>query len=102
MDGRQSQSPADHLFKSIATETKRDGVGIILSGSGTDGTLGLREINEAGGTTIVQKPSTADEPSMPEAAESIGVVDYVLSPNEIGHELSQLADRSVDQNEGEG
>ena len=64
--------------------------------------LGLREINEAGGTTIVQKPSTADEPSMPESAESLGVVDYVLSPSEIGHELVQLANRSVDQHEGEG
>ncbi len=99
--GDNPHSPVDHLFKSIASEAKRNGVGVILSGNGTDGTLGLREISEAGGTTIVQTSKTASEPSMPESAESLGVVDYVLSPAEISSELLQMAVRSEDESNGD-
>ncbi|MBB3209228.1 two-component system CheB/CheR fusion protein [Rhodopirellula rubra] len=94
--GDNPHSPVDHLFTSIASQAKRNSVGVILSGAGTDGTLGLREISEAGGTTIVQSSKTASEPSMPESAESLGVVDYVLSTKEISSELLQLAERSDD------
>ena len=99
--GDNPYPPIDQLFTSIANHAKHRGVGVILSGDGTDGTLGLRQISEAGGTTIVQDPKTADEPSMPASAESLGMVDYILSPEEISHELLQLAQRSIDQSKGE-
>lgn len=68
----------DHLFRSLADTYSSKAVGLVFSGSGTDGTAGLRALKAAGGLSIVQHPGSADYPSMPESAIDAGVVDEIL------------------------
>jgi two-component system, chemotaxis family, protein-glutamate methylesterase/glutaminase len=68
----------DVLFESAAQAFKNKLIGIILTGSSTDGTLGLKRIKECGGVTIVQDPSTAESDYMPASAMAAMQVDYVL------------------------
>lgn len=75
---RGSRKAIDHFFTSLARELGDASVGIIMSGSGTDGTAGLRAIRAAGGLTLVQDPDTADHPSMPSSAIDADVVDRVM------------------------
>jgi two-component system, chemotaxis family, protein-glutamate methylesterase/glutaminase len=73
-----SRPSIDVLFESAA-DAFRDGVvGVLLTGANADGTAGLRRIRDFGGTTLVQDPSTAERPEMPEAAIRAGVADRVL------------------------
>ncbi|MDY6899293.1 MAG: CheR family methyltransferase [Cyanobacteriota bacterium] len=65
-------------------------MGVILSGTGSDGTNGLRAINEAGGFAMVQEPTTAEFDGMPRTAIATGVVDRILSPQELAEVISQL------------
>ncbi len=65
-EGRQL--PIDFLFRSLAQVQRERGVGIVLSGTGSDGTLGIREIRAVGGLTMAQDPQTADYASMPQSA----------------------------------
>lgn len=78
------------LFASLAETHKENAIGIILSGYGSDGALGLKAIKEAGGVTFAQDGS-AEVGSMPDSAISLGVVDFVLSPKEIALELARLS-----------
>ena len=73
---RGRRSPIDMLFQSIAAG-RGDGIAILLSGSGSDGTLGVRAVKEAGGVIFAQDPSEAEYPMMPESAIATGVVDFV-------------------------
>ncbi len=66
-------------------------VGVVLSGSGTDGTLGLKAIKNEGGITFAQEPSTATQPGMPQSAIDARCADFSLTPAEIGDELMRLA-----------
>jgi len=75
--------PIDHFFRSLAEEKGENAVGIILSGTGTDGTLGMREIKARGGTTMVQDPTTTEYPGMPTSALSSLSIDHVLRPEEM-------------------
>jgi two-component system CheB/CheR fusion protein len=77
----------DVLFSSLAKTHKENVIGIVLSGSGSDGTRGLKEIKLEGGMTFAQDDS-AKFGSMPKSAINEGVVDFVLSPEEIAKELS--------------
>ncbi len=72
--------PIDHFFCSLAADQRRRGCGIILSGAGSDGTLGLSEIKAAGGRTIVEDPGSAESPQMPQSAIDAGLVDAVKTP----------------------
>jgi two-component system CheB/CheR fusion protein len=81
--------PIDILFSSIA-ESHKDVIGIILSGSGSDGSVGLKSIKLAGGLTFAQD-ETAKFNSMPKAAIASGAVDFILSPKEIALELARLS-----------
>jgi two-component system, chemotaxis family, CheB/CheR fusion protein len=83
----EQHAPIDHFFMSLANARKDSALGVILSGSGTDGTLGLKAISDAGGITLVQSTETAIHPSMPESATSLGIVDHVLPPDGIGMQL---------------
>ena len=78
------------LFQSMAKEFDSRSVGIILSGTGSDGTLGLSAIKAAGGLTFVQTPETAKYDGMPRSAIEAGVADYIAPPDEIGHVLDHL------------
>jgi two-component system CheB/CheR fusion protein len=82
--------PIDCLFKSLALEQGKNSVGIILSGSGSDGTEGLKAIKKEGGTTFVQTESGAQSEAMPHSAIASGAADFVLSPKEIAHALATI------------
>jgi two-component system CheB/CheR fusion protein len=69
--------PIDFFFRSLAVDLHERSIGVILSGMGADGTLGLRAIKEAAGLVLVQEPSTAKFDSMPRSAIAAGVVDVV-------------------------
>ncbi len=87
--------PINHFFKSLATDQNERAIGVILSGTASDGTHGLGAIKAHGGTTIVQDPSTAKYDGMPRSAILAGVADLVLSPEEIGRELARIAELHV-------
>lgn len=75
---RGLRMPIDLFFRSLAEDQGERTICIILSGSGSDGTMGLRAINGAGGMSIVQEPASAKYDSMPKSAINTGLVDYVL------------------------
>jgi len=87
----------DILFSSLAETHKKNVIGIILSGNASDGTKGLKAIKKAGGTTFAQD-DTAKYKSMPTSAINAGVVDHVLSPEEIAGELIRLSKKSSIKN----
>ncbi len=76
---RGSRLAIDHLFRSMADVYKSKAVGLLFSGSGSDGTAGLRALKAAGGLSIVQTPQTAEYSSMPQSAIDAGVVDKVMN-----------------------
>ncbi|MBB5020782.1 chemotaxis protein CheB [Desulfurispira natronophila] len=80
----------DIFFASLASSVGDRAIGVILSGTGTDGAAGIRAIKAEGGVTIAQDPATAKYDSMPVAAIATGNVDMVLSPDLIGPEITQL------------
>ncbi|QKZ11793.1 CheR family methyltransferase [Spirosoma sp. KUDC1026] len=82
--------PIDEFFLSLATRQREGSIAILLSGSGNDGTAGLKAIKAAGGITFAQD-ETASFQSMPKAAISEGVVDKVLSPADIADEVIRLS-----------
>jgi two-component system CheB/CheR fusion protein len=72
--------PIDTFFKSLAIDQGKNSIGIILSGTGSDGTLGLKAIKEKGGMVIVQDPTTAKFDGMPNNAIATGLVEFILEP----------------------
>jgi two-component system CheB/CheR fusion protein len=86
--------PIDVLFSSLARDQGERAVGVVLSGMGSDGTLGLQAIRSRGGLTLAQSPESAPFDSMPRSAIAAGVVDIVALPAEIpGHILRITASR---------
>lgn len=83
----------DHFFRSLALDRNALAIGVVLSGNESDGTVGLAEIRSEGGVAIVQTPASAKNSDMPRAAIADGVVDLVLTPENIGRELNQIARR---------
>ncbi|MBD2305162.1 chemotaxis protein CheB [Chroococcidiopsis sp. FACHB-1243] len=81
---------ADLLFESVAASFKQQAIAVVLTGTGSDGAMGVRAIVEMGGTVIVQDYKTAEFGGMPEAAINTGVVDLVLPLNEIAPTLVKL------------
>lgn len=69
--------PIDHFFRSLADDLHENAIGVILSGMGSDGTLGLRAIKENAGLTVVQEPEGAKFDSMPRSAIDAGLADIV-------------------------
>ncbi len=78
------------LFTSLAHSQRERVIGIVLSGSGSDGTLGIKEIKQRGGLTFAQD-DTAKFTNMPHSAIAAGVVDFILSPKQIALELARLS-----------
>ncbi len=85
--------PIDHFFRSLAEEVGSDAVGIVLSGSGTDGTLGLKAIKGHAGMTMAQEVATARYAGMPQSAIASGAVDYVRGPAAMAEVLSTYVNR---------
>lgn len=90
---------ADRLFKSLAEECGEGSVGIVLSGTGSDGSYGVQSIREHGGITIAQEPSTAKYDGMPTSAIETGCVDLTMSPEQIGKHFEKILakPRNLDQ-----
>ncbi|MEX2633453.1 MAG: CheR family methyltransferase, partial [Balneolales bacterium] len=82
----------DHLFRSLAAGRDINIIGIVLSGSSEDGAEGIRAIKQADGYTIAQEPQTAEYDRMPIAVIDSGFVDYVLTPEEMGEQINEMAD----------
>src|SRR5437899_2014752 len=82
----------DHFFESLAEDCGSRGIGIVLSGTGSDGTAGLRAIKAAGGLTFAQNQQSAKFDAMPRSAIRAGFVDLVLTPREIAREIERIAD----------
>ncbi|SMF41933.1 chemotaxis protein CheB [Desulfovibrio gilichinskyi] len=80
---RGHRLPIDSFFKSLAQSLHESAIGIVLSGTGSDGTLGVRSIKEEGGMVIAQSPSSSEYNGMPLSAIATGLVDYELSPSEM-------------------
>ena len=87
---RGQRMPINHFFQSLATDVGEKAIGIVLSGTGTDGTLGLRAIKSQGGATIAQSLGSAQYDGMPRSAITAGVADYVLSAEKIPEKLSEI------------
>ena len=81
------QRPIDEFSMALAEEQGNAAIGVVLSGTGSDGTYGLKAIKAAGGVTFAQDPKTAQWPAMPMNAITAGAVDFVLSPKRIAAEL---------------
>ena len=79
--------PIDSFFRSLAQDQGGKAVGIILSGTGSDGSLGLTAIKGEGGVTMVQDPVSAGYDGMPRSAIATGLVDYVLPPEQLPEQL---------------
>lgn len=75
--------PIDFFFRSLAADRRQESIGVILSGMGSDGTLGLKEIKEQAGFAFVQEPGTARFADMPQSAIRAGVADVVARPEEL-------------------
>jgi two-component system CheB/CheR fusion protein len=83
--------PGDVLFTSLAKEQGCSAIGVVLSGEGSDGALGIQALKQVGGATLAQYPGSARFPSMPISAIETGCVGIVLRPNEIARELARLS-----------
>lgn len=85
--GGQVHLPIDYFFRSLATDQEDGAICIVLSGTGTDGTLGLRDIKGHAGMAMVQDESSARYSGMPSSAAATGLADYVLSPERMPAQL---------------
>lgn len=87
---RGAQHSIDSFLESLAQDRREQAIGVVLSGTASDGTLGLEAIKSEGGITFAQN-ETAKFDSMPRNAIAAGCVDFVLSPEGIANELSRIA-----------
>jgi two-component system CheB/CheR fusion protein len=88
---RRPHLPIDFFFHSLAADRGRLAIGVVLSGSASDGTAGLADIRAHGGITFAQDPRSARFGEMPQSAVEAGVVDFCLPLPALGAELAQLA-----------
>ncbi|MBN1956838.1 MAG: chemotaxis protein CheB, partial [Desulfuromonadales bacterium] len=87
--------PIDTFLQSLAEDQGRNAIGIILSGTGSDGTRGLRHIREAAGLTMVQSIESAAFDGMPRSAIDAGLADLVLAPEEMPEKLLTYANHPI-------
>lgn len=88
---RGAHLPIDGFFRSLAQDQQRRAVGIVLSGTGTDGTLGVKAIKSAAGMVMVQSEESAKFDGMPQSAMATGLADYVLPPEGMAGRLLSYA-----------
>jgi two-component system CheB/CheR fusion protein len=87
---RSEHAPVDLFFRTLADAYGADAVGVVLSGTGADGTAGIRNIREAGGITVAQSPEESEYDDMPANAIATGLIDLVLPSARIPGELVRL------------
>lgn len=79
--------PIDIFFRSLAAEYTENAIGVVLSGTGSDGTKGLEAVHAAGGFTVAQDPKTAGFDGMPQSAIAAGVVDTITTPTDMAEQI---------------
>ena len=79
--------PIDAFFSSLAEEKREHAIAVVLSGTGSDGTNGVKAVKEVGGLVIAQDPDSAKFDGMPRSVINTGLADFVLSPEEIAEEI---------------
>jgi two-component system CheB/CheR fusion protein len=94
---RSQYMPIDYFLHSLAESAQDRAIGVILSGTASDGAVGVREIKAVGGITIAQHPETAKYDGMPRAAIASGFIDLVLSPSQIAAELVSIIQHPLKQ-----
>jgi two-component system CheB/CheR fusion protein len=80
---RNERAPIDHFFRTLANSHDGNAIAVVLTGTGSDGTLGVKDIKASGGLVIVQDPNDAEYDGMPQSAIATGLVDYILPVAEI-------------------
>lgn len=80
---RQERAPIDHFFRTLASTHDGNAIAVVLTGTGSDGTLGVKDIKANGSIVIVQDPTDAEYDGMPQSAIATGVVDFILPLAEI-------------------
>jgi two-component system CheB/CheR fusion protein len=93
-DQRGPRLPIDYFFRSLAQDQDERAICIILSGTGSDGTVGLKAVKEAGGMAMIQDLDTAEHDAMPRSAYDTGLVDYVLPPKDMGQQLIRYVEHA--------
>lgn len=93
-DPRGMRRPIDDFFHSLAVECTGMSACVILSGTGADGSRGLRAIKEHGGLALAQEPETARYDGMPVSAVSTGLIDIIAPPGDIIRHLREFFDRA--------
>ena len=88
----ERRTPIDRLFRALADDAGSCAVGVVLSGFGSDGALGLEEIAAAGGLALAQDPASAAQREMPDAAIATGFCDHALPPAELARVLADYAE----------
>ena len=109
---RGRRVPIDLFFRSLAEAYGKNAVAVVLTGTGSDGTLGLERVKEMGGFTVVQDPEEAEYDGMPRSAIGSGLIDFVLPISEIPDKLRRVinlveplevsADSGAQDDEGKG
>lgn len=90
---RGLQTAIDFFLRSLAMDQEERAIGIVLSGTGSHGTLGIREIKLVGGLVIAQEPKSAEYDQMPRSAIETGLVDFVLPPEEMPQALLRYVEQ---------
>ena len=86
----QKNMPIDIFFSSLAEVHQSHAIGIVLSGTGADGTIGLKKIKDQGGITFAEAPDSAAYDAMPQSAIDANVVDFILAPEKMPQQLLEL------------
>ena len=87
--------PIDLFFTSLAEVHQSNAIGVVLSGTASDGTLGLKAIKEHGGITFAQDEASAEFDGMPNSAAQAGVVDFILPPEDIPKKLLEIISKTL-------
>jgi len=93
--GQKLNLPIDMFLQSLAQFKEDQAIAVILSGTGSDGTRGIKTIKEKGGLVMVQNPTQAKFDGMPQSAIQTGLVDYVLKTEDMGKELQKYINAPV-------
>jgi len=91
---RGQRMPIDFFFRSLAQDQQERAICIVLSGTGSDGTLGVRAIKAGGGMVMAQNPASTEYDGMPRSALGTGLVDFELPPAEMAAQLMAYASRA--------
>jgi two-component system CheB/CheR fusion protein len=89
-DARGPHLPVDAFFRSLAEDRQSGAIGVVLSGTGSDGTLGVEDIKAAGGITLAQDEESAKFTGMPQSAVRSGCIDVVSTPEGIAEEIARI------------